>query len=57
MMFDKFKKIFDNYLFDYDPGQYHPLIQFLTSDDQNRFWDVRDQRIRRRNVLKAMSKW
>ena len=56
-MFDKFKKIFDNYLFDYDPGQYHPLIQFLTSDDQNRFWDVRDQRIRRRNVLKAMSKW
>lgn len=56
-MFDEFKKIFDNYLFDYDPGQYHPLIQFLTSDDQNRFWDVRDQRIRRRNVLKAMSKW
>lgn len=56
-MFYKFKKIFDNYLFDYDPGQYHPLIQFLTSDDQNRFWDVRDQRIRRRNVLKAMSKW
>lgn len=56
-MFDEFKKIFDNYLFDYDPGQYHPLIQFLTSNDQNRFWDVRDQRIRRRNVLKAMSKW
>lgn len=53
-MFEKFKKIFDDYLFDLDPGQYHPLIQAMDSNEQNRFWDTRDQRIRQRNTLKAM---
>lgn len=53
-MFEKFKKTFDEYLFDFDPGQYHPLIQAMDPGEQNRFWDVRDWRIRQRNVLKAM---